>query len=344
MTNLISLIIPVYNAEKRIGKCLDSVLKQTYESIEIIIVNDGSMDNSLEILNEYKAKDMRIRLINQPNKGVAAARNTGLYYAKGDYIGFIDADDWVEPNMYEIMLESALKTNAQLVMSNFVQDYPDGSKKYNKLPWGNGIIFGKTEIIDKLIPSMLGTPKENTELNLVYGSVCRCLYKRDVIKNNNLQFPEEIYFTEDLLFNIQFLFNTDTITFNNAYFYHYIFNNESSTKKYMPEMLPSNLAAINRLEKMLIDKRNYRHHIEWRWRMIAVECIINVVRPGNYKSLSFKLKEIDEVISIKEVKNAFSKNLVSELPITKRLVFLCISKGLSLPLYIYYKLAIFRHR
>ena len=112
---MISIIVPVYNSEKYIDRCLDSILNQTYKDLEIVLVNDGSNDQSLKILENYALRDTRIKVVNQENKGVAAARNTGLDNATGDYILYVDSDDWIENNMVERMVE--LSANADIVFS-----------------------------------------------------------------------------------------------------------------------------------------------------------------------------------------------------------------------------------
>ena len=112
----ISVIIPVYNREKSLKKCLDSVMGQTYKNLEIILVDDGSKDSSGVICDEYAAGDSRIKVIHQQNAGVAAARNAGLAMATGDYIGWVDSDDWIEPDMYECMLDNAQKYEADIVV------------------------------------------------------------------------------------------------------------------------------------------------------------------------------------------------------------------------------------
>lgn len=124
---MVSILIPAYNAEKTIHRCLDSVLGQTISDMEIIVVNDGSKDATLQILHEYAAKDSRIVIEDQPNSGVASARNAGLQKATGEFILYVDADDWVEPNMLERML--ALADNADIVFcSNDTAEKPEDAK------------------------------------------------------------------------------------------------------------------------------------------------------------------------------------------------------------------------
>ena len=123
MENLISVIIPVYNAEKFLNKCLDSVIGQTYKNLEIILVDDGSQDDSGKICDEYAQKDNRIKVIHKENGGDSSARNTGLKMATGKYITTIDSDDWIELNAYEDMLKVLLEKNVDIVRCGFYKNY-----------------------------------------------------------------------------------------------------------------------------------------------------------------------------------------------------------------------------
>jgi glycosyltransferase involved in cell wall biosynthesis len=124
---LISVIVPVFNVEEYLPKCLDSILCQTYKNLEIIIVNDGSTDNSAQICEEHARRDSRIKIIHKKNGGLSSARNAGLDIATGEYIGFVDSDDFIEKNMYEDMLNEMLKYSANLVICNY---FPGGEIKY----------------------------------------------------------------------------------------------------------------------------------------------------------------------------------------------------------------------
>lgn len=123
----ISIIIPIYNREKSLRKCLDSVVAQTYENLEIILVDDGSKDSSGIICDDYAGRDKRIVVKHQQNAGVSAARNAGLAMAAGDYIGWVDSDDWIEPDMYECMLKNALEYEADIVVCSRMEMYEDKS-------------------------------------------------------------------------------------------------------------------------------------------------------------------------------------------------------------------------
>ena len=122
MKPTVSIIVPIYNVEKYLGRCLDSLLAQTLKNIEIIAVNDGSTDLSLKILKEYSIKDSRIKIINKPNGGVSSARNEGIQLASGEFIGFVDPDDWVDPEMYEDMVNHAKNEKADIVMCSYIEN------------------------------------------------------------------------------------------------------------------------------------------------------------------------------------------------------------------------------
>ena len=122
MSNMISIIVPVYNSELYLKKCLDSIISQTYENIEIICIDDNSSDDSLRILQEYEKKDQRIKVLQKVNEGVSFARNAGLDMARGDYILFVDSDDWIDRCTCEVALKKILEETADLVMWSYIRE------------------------------------------------------------------------------------------------------------------------------------------------------------------------------------------------------------------------------
>lgn len=151
----ISIIVPVYNVQEYISQCLESLIHQTYHNTEIILINDGSKDNTSSILQDYSIKDNRIIVINQENQGVSASRNEGLKRASGDYIMFCDSDDWYELNACEIALKTIIENNADIVMFGYVREY-----KGNSLPKAmfneNQLFFEGQEVRDRLHRRIFG--------------------------------------------------------------------------------------------------------------------------------------------------------------------------------------------
>lgn len=182
---MISIIIPVYNSELFLNRCLNSIIIQTYSDIEVILVDDGSTDTSLDICNFYARKDSRIKVISKKNEGAGIARNTGLKIAKGDYIGFVDSDDYIEPSMYEKMYSSALKNNADIVQCG-----------YRKVDDSGNIIIKsgyRDLIINNPESCFIEYCKQN---NIDNYSPCK-IYRKDLIKDiyfGNLSYSEDAYF------------------------------------------------------------------------------------------------------------------------------------------------------
>ena len=148
---MISVIIPIYNTGKYLERCIDSILKQTYKELQVILVNDGSTDNSLSIMKEYMKQDPRIFIIDRPHEGVSAARNAGLKEATGEYISFIDSDDWIEPDMYKIIHDILLENNADRVSCEWIEEYSDGTSTIKKHKGKKKIVIKDDEIIRRYL-------------------------------------------------------------------------------------------------------------------------------------------------------------------------------------------------
>jgi len=226
-TMLISVIIPVYNAEKFLHKSIESVINQSYKDIELILVNDGSTDGSEMICNNYAVADKRIKLVSQKNSGPAAARNTGIRYATGDLAFFLDADDLIEKNALEILAEKYNQYQPDLVMANFsklenngkiikqsVSFYPDGDPFEQRIKE-----LSKTDIV-AYVRHFLKHPS-NHLISYCWGR----LYKLSIIKNNNIFSREDMRLFEDFVFNLDYLSHTNETVFVNESLYTYTMHN-----------------------------------------------------------------------------------------------------------------------
>ncbi len=222
----ISVIIPVHNVELYLAECLDTILKQTAKDLEIICINDGSTDNSGKILDEYSAKDKRIKVVHSANKGVSATRNVGLALAKGRYISFIDADDWIAPDFYENLLKNEV-------------DFPDIIQGGIKFCGGSGKtltcsspLFVRNSGFAQIVANM---PKCYT---------CNKLWKNSFIKEHNLRFAEDIRYCEDVLFTIQAAFLADSWKFVDYTGYFYRINATSVSNSPTKEAMRRNHRII----------------------------------------------------------------------------------------------------
>ena len=202
--NKVSIIIPVYNSEKYIGRCLDSIINQTYKNLEIICLNDGSKDKSIDVLNEYKKKDKRIVIVDKQNEGVSKTRNKGIKIATGDYIMFCDNDDYFDKDYVEIYVKAMLKYDADVIMGGY------------KRPNSKGKI---------LINYSLKEGKLNKELIKITAPWAK-LFKRDYIVKNNIEFlPNNL--GEDFYFNIQALIMSEKVYRISYVGYNWYYNEES---------------------------------------------------------------------------------------------------------------------
>ena len=210
--DLISIVVPVYNAEKYISNCIKSLCNQTYTNIEIILVNDGSTDSSLEICHLYSEKDNRIKIINQSNRGVSAARNTGIYAAKGAYLTFVDSDDYVMDNYCDILIELINVNNVDFV---YCGQYSLCNGLFAK-------IHGRKKDGVYLTSDILKIDIDDGNMSgFLLHSACAVLYKMEIIRNSNIVFDESIKYNEDGFFNLLYCLNSHSI-YINQYIYIYI--------------------------------------------------------------------------------------------------------------------------
>lgn len=210
MEKLISVIVPVYNTKLYLKKCIKSIMEQTYSNIEIILIDDGSTDGSAEICDNFALEDNRIKVIHQKNEGVTAARKTGLSIANGEYIGFVDADDWIEKKMYEELYRHVRRDGSQVVVSNMYLDNESGT--YMKMPLADinaGVYSGN---------------KKKTQLDInifsISGSLVCTLFEAKIIKRNMEKVDSKIYYYEDIACVLPCVLEAKIVTVIDDAFYH----------------------------------------------------------------------------------------------------------------------------
>jgi len=213
----VTVIVPVYNVEKYLPKCIESILTQSYNEIELILINDGSNDRSGNICDVYAAQDTRIKVIHQENRGLSGARNAGLDIAQGDYIGFVDSDDYVDPNMYTLMVQAIENSNADLVACTAVIVSESGRFIRN--------LTKKCKSISRLSrkEALLVFPSTN----VISNSACDKLFSASIIKN--IKFDPKIRVSEDNPFVCEVLVNINSIILIPNQLYFYVMRKESIT-------------------------------------------------------------------------------------------------------------------
>ncbi|MGN0018457.1 MAG: glycosyltransferase [Candidatus Gastranaerophilaceae bacterium] len=210
----VSIIIPVYNVEQYLERCLETVINQTLKDIEIILVNDGSTDNSVDICNRYAQKDSRIKVVTRKNGGLSAARNTGLEHVSGEYIGFLDSDDWVDKDFYEKLYNAAIENDCDIAFGDIIRKGEHKHKIRLKIPE----IIVAEDIYDKM----------QLAQNLKNPGVWNKIYRKHLF-DNGLRFEEGVYY-EDREFSIQIINECKKIVAVPNIYYYYFVNPTSIVK------------------------------------------------------------------------------------------------------------------
>jgi len=233
----ISVIIPVYNSEHFLDRCLSSVLSQTFVNFEVLLINDGSTDSSIDICERYEKEDSRIRFFNRSNHGVSATRQFGIDHCKGKYCIQIDSDDWIDNNCLEVLYKKAVDSNSDIVYIGLIEEYLDKSVLAR--------VYKSNDIDDYLFALLNGK---------CWGSVCNKLVLRSLIKKYNISFPNNVCMWEDLSFICKCMMCAKSISFCDTVYYHYNKSNISSLCSTVRKFdMPSNtIAAILDIESFAL--------------------------------------------------------------------------------------------
>lgn len=236
----VSIIIPVYNTGVYLRKCIDSILAQTMSNIEVIIIDDGSREDTAKICDEIAISDSRIQLIHKRNEGVSVARNIGLELATGEYVGFVDSDDWIELNMYETLVREIESQNADIVMCDATTIYANGKTEldsFSCLP--KSCTLSKTDI----------TPLRQLELA---GSSWRVLYRTNLLKEFGIKFPVGLKFSEDRIFNMIALGVSKRFCYVKESFYNRYLREGSCVMSYHSDFVDVTLCVNDVMNRVLL--------------------------------------------------------------------------------------------
>lgn len=268
MKPLISVVVPVYNAEKYLVKCLDSIINQTYKNIEIILVNDGSSDGSLKIINSYKKKYQdKIVVINKKNEGQGVARNEGIKISKGEYLTFVDSDDYIDKNMIFDMLNMAINLNADIVYTNSMYEDID-----------NNIIEKKNELNADVVKNYI----------LTQSGPCSKLVKKNLIVENNLYFPKLRAYEDIAIVPVWALYTKKIVMLDKCYYFYLIHNGSTMKQINFNEKMYDITDAINNVYSNYSKKKllkTYNSEIEWLYICHLLHAAsLRFLKFNNYKN------------------------------------------------------------
>lgn len=300
----VSVIVPIYNVEAYLEVCLNSIVRQTLHDIEIILVNDGSTDGSLAIAERFAENDSRIRLISQENSGQAVARNVGIKEAQGDYIAFVDSDDWIEPDMLDVLYHNIEQGKSDFVQCRFEFDNPQrGTKTVYGRKFDKSVMQGREILEDAMMVR-----------NILVAPVIK-MYNRKFIIDNDLFFESGIV-NEDTLYAIIISCCARKVSFVDRVFYHAI-EREGSTSR----------ASYQRLcSHMIIALEKAREYLEAKGVFASVEALF---KARYLKSVLYNLMQMSQRLPYEEYRNIWQWNM--EHSMYKEYNKMSVRKNLPLP-------------
>ncbi|MGY3662873.1 MAG: glycosyltransferase family 2 protein [Roseburia sp. 1XD42-69] len=284
MEKLVSIVVPVYNAEKYITNCINALQKQIYPNIEIILVDDGSRDKSLEICNMFAVNDKRIKVVHKENGGVSSARNTGIEMASGEYLMFADADDMAEPFWVKRMVELAEQWNVNLVICSYhkVQNYTEAKQSSGSI---------------KAFEPVWATTREEFYEILGYMMTFRetmfCpwnkLFLMEIVTSQHIRFPEDVEYGEDFLFNLKYLEYCNGVIETKEKLYTYILQNPDSLEgKYKPDLYENQMKLYRAAKEFMIAHKVYHgfnvENLAFYCANRVIACVKNQFHRENSKS------------------------------------------------------------
>ena len=333
---LISIIIPVYNTGNYLSECIESVRMQSYKNLEVIFVNDGSTDDSSAILSKAAESDSRIRIIEQENSGLSAARNRGIREAAGDYIMFLDSDDWIDKETCEIALEKVKEYDADVVFWSYIREYQEKSLKTPL--FSDKEILWKSNDMRRLFRRMVGlTGKELSEPQKTDSHITAWgkLYKKSSL--NDLEFIDtKIIGTEDALFNIQVFSRIQSAVYIPEFFSHYRKYNEISLTHQYKENLAKQWRELYKriLQILRTQERDKECYVALNNRICLglIGLGLNLAEDNKMGSCE-KIKELHRILNMKHYKKALAVFSVKDLPVYWKVFFVCAKLRLARSLY-----------
>jgi glycosyltransferase involved in cell wall biosynthesis len=323
----VSIIVPVYNTGSYLHKCIRSILNQSLKDIELILVDDGSTDNSKGICDWYAEKDKRVKVIHKQNEGVSVARNIGIANAVGEYIGFVDSDDWIDPDMYEVLYLKAKEQKADIVMCDAVTKYDDKPDEEDTI-----------KQLDKDIKLSKNNINPALLLELA-GSAWRCIYKRDLVVKNNILFTTGLKFSEDRIFNILAMGFSGSMYYIKFPYYNRYIRRGSAVNKYYENMIDIVMDARRGIMRALDEawggEKSYKDMYENQTIGLSYAAINNTFYKDSKNSFSEKYKAVKKICNMSELRNAIKllgrSDIRSRLIINKNAAALCcIAKCLNI--------------
>jgi len=336
---LVSVVVPIYNVEAKLCRCIESIIKQTYSNLEIILVDDGSPDNCPQICDDYADKDQRIKVIHKINEGLGYARNTGIENATGKYICFFDSDDYVELTAIAETCSIAEELKADLVCFGHIEETENGRIIENRIPTTPKDLFYGDELKNKLIPLTLShDPATGEDWNLSL-SAWSAMFSMEVIRQNNWRFvSERECISEDIYSVLQYYGYSGRVAYIKKALYHYISNPLSLSKVYRKDRY-ERLKILSEKLFELTKKMNQEDMLHDRVKTIFLGLTIGAIKQitASDEPLKIKYNAVKEIVCDDYMQNTLSEYPFSGESVAKRLLFVCMKRKLCTMSYLIFK-------
>lgn len=338
----VSVIVPVYNVEAYLDQCVKSILSQTLQNIELLLVNDASTDNSLQIARAYE-EDPRVQVLDKPHGGLGDTRNYGVARASGEYLAFVDSDDWIDPEMLETVYAAAQEREADLVVFNYMREnLVDGESRACSVPLqASGTDEERNRaLLEELIgPSVSGSPWRTTEM---LGCAWRRLYRRAWFEENHLSyFNEQEIMLEDLPVSIMAHALAKRVAFVKGAYYHYRYNPASLSTRYRPhkmEMMTKCFEVVRKfLKKQGLYEQYRERHLAWLLRSAAHSALVNCFSPHNPADTKQRKEEVAGILASPLLKEAAASDYLLGGARADRLILRVIRTGNPNLVYVFYR-------
>ena len=339
----VSIIVPIYNVEKYLNRCMETLLNQTLKEIEIILVDDGSPDNCPQMCDEYAKKDDRIKVIHKRNEGLGFARNSGLEIATGEYVAFVDSDDYVDLNMYKVLYGHIKEYKLDAVLCGFKRVI-DGKVKSITIDGVSPTVQPKV-IFSQIdyIPNVIGC-LPSSQYNQLYGyAVWNILFSNNIIQQHHIRFESERKFvSEDIIFQLDYASKIDEILLLPQSFYYYCQNDGSITTKYNPKRFEQEIELYREIRRrarkfeFMIDNLDLRVKRLLLHKTICSVC--DTIKALNYKDSIAALYKISRN---KELQNVLENYPIKQMTPKNKYFYLALKSNYNRTIYMIYK---FLHR
>jgi len=306
MEPIVSIIVPIFNSEGTVERCVNSILKQTLKKIEVILINDGSTDKTEQILDMLAKKDERIKVIHKQNKGQGIARNVGMAIAKGEYIGFVDSDDTIDENMYWIMLEKAVQNAADVVQCNIIDVFSNGKYVVQLPKFEETVsITDRQEYFDEYIFKI----RQSFEC-------CNKLVRKKFLTDNGIVFESNSkVFSEDLLFNLDMALKIHKIVFIDNPFYYYYQWSDSHSKK----------IDIDKIDKLcVLFDIFYSRNSSLRHQTAKIAILILMINLSHILNTDEGIRKAKEIVVREDVKKYLYLSFLSMKKIRHKIIMLML--------------------